>query len=248
MFTRPKVLVAISFSSAVFLLVALFLLSSNLGRVIRNGLVILGPVVTRTAWAVQDVDISPWGGEGRLEGLTIGNPPGYFRQNAVDAPSVIVDVEAVSYFDNALVIERFSVVGAEVRFEIAGQPMTNLGVILDSLEAAALEKAVAVDGIDAGDMRSVVIRRFEVIDAVVIGQSQLAGELRLSVPDLILEDVGAAEGGVDAVEAIKRTLGPALEAAGQTIRGYAAERGDDIQRRLDERIQEMERNSDAVEE
>ncbi len=245
MFTRPKVLVAISFSSAVFLLVALFLLSSNLGRVIRNGLVILGPVVTRTAWAVQDVDISPWGGEGRLEGLTIDNPPGYFRQTAVDAPSIIVDVEAVSYFDKALVIERFSVVGAEVRFEIAGQPTTNLAAILDSLKAAELEKAVAVDGIDTGDMRSVIIRRFEVIDAVVIGQSQLAGELRLSVPDLILEDVGAAEGGIDAVEVIKRTLGPALEAARQTIRGYAAERGDDVQRRLHERIIELERDADA---
>ena len=55
MFTRTKVLVAISLSSALFLLVALFLLSSNLGRVIRNGLVILGPVVTRTAWSLVNV-------------------------------------------------------------------------------------------------------------------------------------------------------------------------------------------------
>ena len=213
MFTRLKVLIAISFSSAIFLLVALFLLSSNLGRVIRNGLVILGPVVTRTAWSLEDVEISPWGGEGHLTNLRIANPPGYFRDNAVDAPLIEVDVEEISYFDDVMVIESFRIADAQIRFEIAGQPRTNLQVLLESLNSA------------------------------VIGQSQLAGELRLSVPELVIEDVGAAEGGISTVEAIQRTLGPSLEAARQTMRGFASQRGDEIQRRLQQRIEQLEAKS-----
>ena len=244
MFTRTKVLVAISLSSALFLLVALFLLSSNLGRVIRNGLVILGPVVTRTAWSLEDVDISPWGGEGSMTNLTIGNPPGYFRENAVEAPLVVVDVEASSYFDDIMIIERFSVREAQIRFEIAGQPRTNLRVLLDSIDDAVLQQAAEVAEIDTSNMRSVIVRRFELVDAVVVGQSQLAGEIRVSVPDLIIEDVGLAEGGIDTVSAIQRTLGPSLDAARKEIRKFASERSNDIQRRLQERIMQLEAESE----
>ena len=243
MFTRLKVLIAISFSSAIFLLVALFLLSSNLGRVIRNGLVILGPVVTRTAWSLEDVEISPWGGEGHLTNLKIANPPGYFRDNAVDAPLIEVDVEEISYFDDVMVIESFRIADAQIRFEIAGQPRTNLQVLLESLNSAVIEDAGQVEGIDTDKLRSVIIRRFELVNASVIGQSQLAGELRLSVPALVIEDVGAAEGGISTVEAIQRTLGPSLEAARQTMRGFASQRGDEIQRRLQQRIEQLEAKS-----
>lgn len=246
MFTRIKVLVAISLSSAIFLLVALFLLSSNLGRVIRNGLVILGPVATRTAWSIEDVDISPWGGEGQVTNLKIANPPGYFRENAVEAPVIEVDVEEISYFDDVMVIEKFTIANAEIRFEIAGQPRTNLRVLLDSLNTAVAAEAGAIEGIDSEKLRSLIIRRFELVDAVVIGQSQLAGELRLSVPGLVIENVGAAEGGISAVEAIKRTLGPSLETARQTIRGFAKQRSNDIQRRMHERIEQLEAQSGSV--
>lgn len=243
---KARVFAGIVLGSVVFLVAALYLLGGNLGRLIRNGLVVYGPASTGTEWNIADIDISPWGGEGDIIDLRVANPEGYVRPIALEVPRIRVDVETFSYFEQILVVERFRLDDAVIYLDLSGQEQFNLRVLADRIASAEMPAEVELPSRQEAILNSLIVRRFELRNARVVVHSGLVGKKQRDIPNLVIRDIGADVGGVTVVEAIRRTLGPALTEAMRLAGEKVLEKSDELRERFEETLEQIEQGAEET--
>ena len=80
-----KWIIRISIAVVVLAIVGLFLVGFFLGGIVKSGVEVVGPKITRTEVALSGVSLSLLGGSATINGLVVGNPPGYKAKTALEA-------------------------------------------------------------------------------------------------------------------------------------------------------------------
>src|SRR2546428_4039062 len=98
----------------VLLLVAVGVSIYFLGSIIKKGVETVGPQITRTELKLDSATLSLLSGSGKLNGLFVGNPPGFKTESAIKVGSVSVSVAPRSLFSDKIHVTQVNVQAPEI--------------------------------------------------------------------------------------------------------------------------------------
>ena len=218
-----KVLIAVAVV-VVIAVVALLLVGSNLGRIVKAGIEQFGPKFTGTSVTVDSVDLSPTSGSGAVKGLVVGNPEGYKTPFAIRLGKASLAVDPSTVLKDKVVIKSIQVTDPEINIE-GGLSDNNLKKImanLDSFTAGEKGQPAATDNGGKG-------KKLEVDDFVLSGAKVNVkfamlggGGPTLTLPDIHLTNLGTGPDGITPGALTKEVIG---EITSKTISAVAAQVG-----------------------
>src|SRR5688572_3450760 len=88
----------------ILLIVGLVIGFLSLNRIVKKGVETVGPAIVKVEVKVKDVDLSPFSGSGKVEGLLVGNPPGFKLPSAIQAGVVAMKIEPRSLLGEKVII------------------------------------------------------------------------------------------------------------------------------------------------
>lgn len=213
---------------------ALFWLRGNADDLLRRAIVDYGSAMTGARVEVAAVEISAADGRGTIRGLSIGNPAGFKTAHAVTVGEIELVVDIASLAKDVVVIRKIAVMSPDIIYEKAGGT-TNFDAVQKNI-AAYLGPAKQERG-----GRKLIVEEFAVRNAKAQASAAfLEGRtVAVSLPDIVMRDLGKAKGGVtpgelgqEIVAALKQRLastvsfdslaksaGKGLESAGSAVRG-----------------------------
>ncbi|NIQ89369.1 MAG: hypothetical protein GWN93_10010, partial [Deltaproteobacteria bacterium] len=90
---------------------------SKLGPIIKTAVNTYGPKMTKTEVRVEDVGISLFAGQAKLQDFYLGNPKGFKSPQAMSVKAIYVDVDEKSITGNPIIINRIEVVAPDINYE-----------------------------------------------------------------------------------------------------------------------------------
>jgi len=217
-----KALVVVLFLIAILVgLVAAVLFS--LGAILKAGVEKGAPMVMGVNAEVAKAKLSPFSGEGRVEGLVIHNPEGFKSPSAVKADKIELSLEPKSLFSDKVHIRSLKLVGPEITLE--GNPKNNnLTVILKRLES------LSESGEDSEESEESPGKKLQIDDLLIAGARlnvilKPLGDQLISVelPDIRLRELGAGPEGVAAAGVIRDILKSILKNSDAAFGGVAGQ-------------------------
>jgi hypothetical protein len=193
----------------VILIVVVVVGLSKVGPIVKMAVNTYGPKITGTEVKVDDVGISLFSGEVKLEKFLLGNPDGFKSPSAMKVGSVYVEVDEGSLATNTIVIKKVEVVGPEITYEKRGKT-DNFSALL-----ANVQKNVP-QGEDAKKepekqgpgkkliIDDLIIKQGKVNLAVEMPGGMLSEkQISADLPDIELKDIGKNKGGSSPAEVAK---------------------------------------------
>ncbi|HUW49985.1 MAG TPA: hypothetical protein VMV75_03130 [Sulfuricella sp.] len=212
----------------------LFWLRGNLDGLVKDAVVQYGGEMTKASVRVDAVEIKAADGQGVIRGLVIGNPPGFKTPHALKVGKIDIVIDVASIARNVVIIKKIAVIAPDVIYE-KGDAMTNFDAIQKNI-ADYLGPAEKKEG-----GKKLIVAEFTVRDARAEASAAFMGgkTVAVSLPDIILRDIGKTRGGVtpgelgqEIAKAVKQKLsaavsfdnlmkstGKSLEKAGSAIKG-----------------------------
>ena len=200
--------------TGVLVAVGMIILALSLTTLITTGVETVGARVLGVPVTLEDVDLSLLSGwstmQVTLKQLTIDNPEGYETAHAFSFPHVQVQVDWRSLLTDTVIVEDVLITGPSITFERL-RLGSNLNDIQDNVTRNVQsdsddEHAEGREEDDEEEEESeprVHIKRVTLKDAE-INVSLFGGKrgvMQLSLPDLVLHDIGKASGGASFREA-----------------------------------------------
>jgi uncharacterized protein involved in outer membrane biogenesis len=223
-----KILVRVILVVAILAVVALVVVFFSLNSIVKKGVETYGPEMTKVDVKLGAANISPFSGSGQLTKFLVGNPEGYKSPSAIQVGDVKVGVQIGSVMGDTIVVNEINIQAPEITLEgtLNGN---NLSKILDNLNSTSATKEKQKNEPSAGKKEKKFIVKEIVLNGAKVhvnvsgfGQSLAT---TLPIPDIHLQNVGTAEGGVSAAELGRQILKPVLEksldAAKDAITGLA---------------------------
>ena len=217
------------------ILVILFLvLQFALGTIIRQTVVAAAPSFLGTEVAISNIHTRIFSGAVSIDGMVVGPPEG-FDANVFELSKFKLDLDVASLLRSSepIHIREILIENPKVAYEVKGLGHTNLQAILDKLDKAEEEEKKREEekpDEEKGEGRKVVIDRFtfkdgEVKVAVWDGKGAI-----VSLPDIVLTDIGKKSGGATGLEVTGQilrqisvgTVKAAVEAVGE-VAGFASD-------------------------
>jgi uncharacterized protein involved in outer membrane biogenesis len=196
-----------------------------LSAMVRTAVVEIGPRLTKTTVKLADIRIGLLHGLVQLDGLEIGNPPGFTAPSAVRLGTARVRLDLRSAFSDTVVIEEILVEAPDITFE--GLPTSNLSVIQGNVNAAVPAGASKPAGPPASGSKKLLIKKFTLTDgrvaANVGGQS-----LRLGLPDIRLTDIGKETGGATPEQVVSAVFSAITRSATGVVTDQTKQAGDTV--------------------
>jgi len=230
-----KWIIRMTIAAVVLLVAGLALTFIFLNSIVKKGVETIGPQLTQVEVRLNRANISPFSGDGQLDGLVVGNPPGYKTPSAIQVGEVKVKVEIGSLLSDVIVLDFVNIQSPEITLE-GGLKQNNLTKILENLDAATgeAEKKTTEKPAPAG-------KKIKVKDLVISGAKArvnmtLTGgkTVTVSVPDIHLTNIGADENGVSPAELSQRIIKAMLEgvvkSAGDVGGVFGKETGEQIKK------------------
>ena len=192
-------------------IVAIFVVASSLGGIIKSGVETVGPKITQTEVKLSGVSLSLLGGSASVRGLVLGNPTGYKAANALEADEVSVRIEPSSLLADKVIIRSVRIDGSRIAVE--GTPSdNNLTRIQKNVEAFAQ----SITGGAAGDTKPATSgpgKKLQV-DELVLSNAKLSLTLTMlggksvtvPLPEIRLANLGQGPEGITAADLTKRVL------------------------------------------
>jgi uncharacterized protein involved in outer membrane biogenesis len=177
-------------------IVAVVLLVSNLGPVIKTAVNTYGPGITKTALEVDGVGISIFTGRASLNGFLLGNPAGFKAPHAVRVGSIAVDVDRSTLTKETVVINKVEVVGLDAIYERA-RGTDNFHAIIQNVQPGiGTDRKPGQKG-ESKPAKKLIIRDLTIKGSKVTLMQALLGDKGMSVPvpDIHLKNVGGEKGG-----------------------------------------------------
>lgn len=203
-------------------------LYTNLDRLVAGVIESEGSGATQTDVSVGDVSIDLRAGSAGISSLAVANPEGFSDQPAISLQDFAIDLDPMQVTADPLVIESVTVDGARLLIEQDGD-RNNLKTILASIQETAPEQAEQKEA----PGKKLIINRFELSGASAkLLIPALDQEREVTVPDVVLTDIGRSTNGATAAAVAKQVLEPVIRNALEA----AAEGGvrDALEEKLDE--------------
>ena len=182
-----------------------------------------------TKVAIASIDVALIEGEMTIRGLAVANPEGFRTEHAFEADEVRISVELGTLLEDAVVIREIAVEKPLVTYEL-GPDGSNLEAIQQHVESAA--------GSGEASSRDAPTRQILVEDLYIRGGRVAASAVFLKekawkapLPDIHLENISSAGGGIAAADVIEEITSEILANARRSIapiRELASEVGDRI--------------------
>jgi len=177
----------------VVLLVAYFAMTYFVGGIVKSTVNRVGPKATQSSVVLSAATISPLAGTGTLTGFTVGNPAGWSAGNALSLGTVQLDLEPKSVLSDVIVINELVVDQPEFNYETRFVS-SNIGDLLANIEKyiGAGEKEI---GKEEGPPKKFIVKKLRFTNGkATVGVGVAA--LPVPLPEIRLDDVGVAEGGI----------------------------------------------------
>jgi uncharacterized protein involved in outer membrane biogenesis len=191
-----------------------------LGALVRTAIVEVGSRVTGTTVKLEGVHIGLLRGLVQLDGIEIGNPPGFKAPSAVRLGTVRVRLDLRSALTDTLVIDEILVEAPDITVE--GLPASNLSVIQNNVTAAVPAGSPATPATQGS--KKLLIRKLALtngrVAASIGGQS-----LRLGLPDIHLTDIGKKTGGATPDQVASSVLTAVTRSAMGAVTNQAGQAG-----------------------
>ena len=194
---------------------------------------------------LSSVSLRPFAGSLDLEGLRVGNPPGFSDRAMLELGGASMQVSLASLWADEVEVPRFELSGLHLRVEGQGLK-TNVGAVVEGLKSGGAPKPAPAPG-DADrpkDGQEASAKRFVVRELVIrdvrivadysisesLGKSAAASEI--TVPEIRLSNVG--NGKSLSIEELTLEIFKALldAAAAGKLPGLSAELGVNLKRDL----------------
>lgn len=191
----------------VLVIIAGIVVVLSLNSIVKTGINAVGPRVAKVPLSVEKVRISLLGGSFAIEGLKMGNPPGFQTPHSFTADKIRVDANLRSLLRDEIVIPLIEVQQPVVTLEFAGAK-TNMGEIMKGLQTPAPQPEQGQKA-----QKKMRIGLIKVVGTKVsVAGLPAVGSAGIPVPDIQISDVGT--GGQEATpqEVASRTLSAIYEA------------------------------------
>ncbi|MDB6066631.1 MAG: hypothetical protein JWR26_2839 [Pedosphaera sp.] len=228
-----KLLFRVGLVVALLLVVAAVVVFFSLNSIVKKGVETLGPQMTKVEVRLGAADLSPFSGKGRLTKLFVGNPDGYKTPSAIQVGDMKLAVSIGSVMSDTIVVDEINIQAPEITLDgsLSGN---NLSKILDNLNStSATAEKQKNEAPAAGTkkqkkfiVKDLVINAAKVnVNISVLGQSVSTS---LPIPEIHLQNMGTAEGGISAAELSRQILKPILVSATDAATKYVASLGKNL--------------------
>jgi hypothetical protein len=172
-----------------------------------------GEQATGTNVQLQDANISLTQSQGTLSGLTVASPPGFGTRPALAVDKILVDIDLGSLAGRVTTVNDVRITGATLNVEQMGA-RNNIKELLDRLERQDTGAAPK----SSGPEQRIIIDHFKLSGGKITLTSDLfKGEQQVDLPDVVVDNVGRAAGGIGFSEAASQLLTPVLDAAQKAV-------------------------------
>lgn len=218
-----------------------FVASFYLGSAVTKGVNHFGPGITGTKVTLDSAALSPLSGSGTLNGLFVGNPAGWKSDKAFSFAKVHLSITPSTLFDDFIVVNEVVIDGPEFVYETKIFT-SNIKELLANIEkniGGTKGKPAKQPTTKEGKPLKFEVKSFRLENAkVTVGVG--ANAIIVTMPPLILTDLGTREGGLTADQLATKIMAAVLNnitkaAAGSilkegSISGAAKKAGEDIKK------------------
>jgi uncharacterized protein involved in outer membrane biogenesis len=216
---------------------AIYYAAVNLDSIVARLIEEKGSEATQTEVRVGGVDIDLRGGTGRVASLRVANPTQFSNEPAISFREFLIRMDPMAVRADPIVIGEISVDGAEILLE-----QTAAGNNLRVLQEALVSQSTEGDAESPGP--EVIIERFTLGESrVQVRVPQLNESREVTIPRMVVSDIGRASNGATASEVARQVLEPvihrALESgAAAAIENKAKEKVDETKDRVLDRLRD----------
>ncbi len=128
--------------------------------IVKTAVERVGPRVTGTEITLEEVNLRPFRGTGRIAGLSVANPEGFKNPFILTLGELTLDIDTRSLLTDTIRIREVVVTAPEVVYEARVRGGSNVKVIQDRIAGPPGEDPPPVTGPDAPGKRVVIDRLF----------------------------------------------------------------------------------------
>jgi len=194
--TRRKKIVLMVVAAVILApVLAIVIVLSRLGTLIKIAFEQAGPRVLHVETTLRDATVYPLKGEVTLEGLAIGNPPGYKGPTILQADLIHVVARPRALLSKEIHVEEILVDGPQFTVEFQGGK-SNIRALLDGLEKGeaeepAPEEPEAPPSTEGGTRMRVDLVK---VTNVKVTVATLGTSVKISLPSVEMKDLADENG------------------------------------------------------
>ena len=188
-----------------------------IAQAIRN----YGPVITGVPVKLQGVTLDPYSGLASLQGLELGNPPGFKTPRAMALGEISLRIDVTTLADPVVRIKELRVVKPHITYE-RGDGGSNLDVIERNVQAyiaAQSGTAPAAKGSDKSKPKKLIIEHLYIQSARAdASTAMLQGRtVTVDIADIHLQGLGAKSGGATPAQVSAQVVGAVSNAVLKSV-------------------------------
>jgi hypothetical protein len=194
-----KALIAVG-TLTVIVIVAFFFVWKNLDAIVKTAIETYGSEATKTAVHVAAVKLDLKDGQATITGLSVANPKGFTDPHIFELGRISTRVDTASINKNPIIIDEIHISAPAVVYEINRAGVSNVEVLKKNLGLGS-----GSQGSSSGSERRMIIRKIIVdgssakVRIAALNQAQ-----SVSLPRIVMTDVGAKSGGATAAEVARQ--------------------------------------------
>lgn len=196
-----------AFAVAVLLILgAMFFVRGSLDGFVKSAIENYGSAMTGASIKVGAVEIRTTDGQTIISNLEVGNPAGFKTSHALKVGRIDMVIDMTTLTSDVIVIRKIDIAAPNVIYE-KGEAMTNFDALQKSI--ISFLGTSKTEEKDSGG-KKFIVEQLLIHDAKA-SASILAGKtVAVPLPDIALNDIGKAKGGVTAGE-LGQTIANALK-------------------------------------
>jgi len=205
--------------------VALVVVSLTLDSSVKKAVEYAGPKLTQVDVKLESVNLSLLSGSGKINGLVVGNPPGYKTPEAIKLGLASISLSPGSLLSDKVLIKSINIESPEITFE-TDLRQNNIGKILANVENATGGKEKSPEPAKSPGAS----RKLQVDDVMVSGGkihvtvTGLTGKtVTVPLPAIHLSGMGQGPEGITGADLAKRLLQEVEKQAVQTAAAAATD-------------------------
>ncbi|MDT8390251.1 MAG: hypothetical protein RRC34_07060 [Lentisphaeria bacterium] len=218
----------------IVIIIAVVAVFAGLNSMIKAGVETIGPKVVKAPVTLGKVSLSPFSGNGEINDFIVGNPNGFTSDSSFELGTVKLDIELSSLMSDTVVINEITVDGPKITYERALKT-SNLKTILDNVKAFAgggddtTEEPEKTPEKPTSDKpaKTFIIRKIALTNTSARVTTTLLKDASatLTIPDILLTDIGVEKGGATSAEVVQEILKQVLSSV---LQAYEKEGALDI--------------------
>ena len=197
-----KSFLIVGIGAVVLLIVAVIVVALCLDGIVKKGVEVVGPQITKVSINLDSIHIGLLTGSASIKGLVVGNPEGYKAPQAISVGLAEVGVNPFSILTDKIVVRSVHVKSPEITFE-GGLGGNNLSKIMGNVNAVAKAggppsantNVTVATGQKPG--KKIEVDDFLITGAKVHGTFSLFGGKEVTISSMTLPDIHLTNLGKD---------------------------------------------------